>query len=272
VLLLTFALGPLAEFAAGLAPRQFDRALGRSLYGMMVDSESVSSDAEAVAALDACVRAVLPEGRDVAEITTALVEDASVENAFALPGGYVVVYRGMLDRMEDEAELLGVLAHELGHVHERHGVKRLARSAGLSFLLAVTVGDAGGIAGALAQHSGQLVALAYDRDEERDADSFALAVMTERGFDPGQLARLLSRLEEPGNARSVPEILSTHPATSERMARLEEAALPGGSSRRVLSAEAWSALKEKPAGRQLPSTRSIVGSPAIAVIDTAIGR
>ena len=231
-----FAVGPLSGAVATLIPLETERKLGQTVFEQYSSRSSKSKDAVANGALQKAVAAVLPEELTRLPIEVALIEDSTTVNAFALPGGYVVVYRGILNRMEGENELLGVLAHELGHVARRHGVKRIARTAALSILTSLLFGDTGALGSILIRNGAQLTSLDYDRREEREADDFAVERMSARGLDPRGLARLFERLEKDQRGPSLPAFLSTHPPTAERIARLERApATQAPSSERVLS-------------------------------------
>jgi len=238
---LLFGLGPLAGVLARMVPADTERALGRATFTQFASGQA-TTDSLAASGLRKAAMAVAPAGLELQEV--ALLEDSTIVNAFALPGGYVVVYRGILNRMDDEAELLGVLAHELGHVEARHGVKRIARSAALSLFLSLAFGDAPGAASVLLRNAAQLVSLEYDRDEEREADDFAVATLRQRGLDVGGLARLFEKLERLEGRVDLPAFLSTHPPTQERIARLRsgvsEGAMP--EERQVLTAEEAEAL------------------------------
>ncbi len=174
---------------------------------------------------------------------TVLVSDLPVENAFALPGGYIVVFQGILDVMQDEDELFGLLAHELGHIQHRHGTKRLLRSAWLAFVTGVLIGDVTAVSTLLIDSGSTLVTLAHDRDEEREADRFAAEVLQSLGRDTAGLARLLDRISGDFDMGEWAAWLSSHPSTDERM-RNAAAFLPGAAaSPPLLTPEEWLSLK-----------------------------
>lgn len=154
-----------------------------------------------------------------------VAEDASV-NAFAAPGGIVVVNTGLLRQAGDAAELAGVLAHEIAHVEQRHALQALARNAGFGVLLSLALGDwSGSAAGAWA---GRLAELKFSRDAEMQADAEAVRRLHAAGLAPDAMARFFGRLAE--DERRLPglSLLATHPPSAERMAALQAqiAALP----------------------------------------------
>jgi predicted Zn-dependent protease len=159
---------------------------------------------------------------------TFTVLDSPIVNAFALPGGYVYVTRGLVALADEEAEIAGVIAHEIGHVTAHHAAQRYSQSVfaqlGLGILGAVTKSD---IAQQLGGAAAQLVLTSYSREQESEADSRGIRYMSRAGFDPHAMARFLSKLEandkleaeiagHPGAADKF-SLLSTHPRTADRV-------------------------------------------------------
>jgi len=154
------------------------------------------------------------------------VLDTPVVNAFALPGGYIYVTRGILAMMNSEAELAAVLAHELGHVSARHSVQRLSKL--LLVQAGLTVGSA--LSDAFSEISGvasigiQLLFLKYSRDDEREADALGVEYSRKSGYNPGEMISFFSSLQKLGDlsgGQSLPGFLSTHPLTSERIQNVQ---------------------------------------------------
>ena len=161
---------------------------------------------------------------------TFTILNSPIVNAFSLPGGYVYVTRGLLALADDEAEVAGVMAHELGHINAHHSAQRYSRTVfaqlGLGLLGAVTKSD---IAGELGGTAAQLVLMSYSRDQEFEADSRGVRYMSRAGFDPHAMARFLSKLQandalqaqiagSPGAADKF-SMLATHPRTADRVER-----------------------------------------------------
>ncbi len=147
--------------------------------------------------------------------------DSPIINAFALPGGYVYISRGLLAEMNNEAQLAGVMGHELGHVNARHNMKRLQSAVGMNILVAA-VGAATG--SSIWQNvSGQLMGLIsqkYSRSQERQADELGTRYMTRAGYDPRQMSVFLQRLRQlhSHEPSALEAIMASHPLTSERIA------------------------------------------------------
>lgn len=147
--------------------------------------------------------------------------DSPIINAFAIPGGYVYISRGLLAEMNNEAQLAAVLGHELGHVNARHNMKRLQSELGMNILVAA-VGAATG--SSLWQNvSAQLMGLIsqkYSRSQERQADELGTRYMARAGYDPRQMSVFLQRLQQLNSHKpsALEAIMASHPLTSERIA------------------------------------------------------
>ncbi|MDH4272678.1 MAG: M48 family metallopeptidase, partial [Candidatus Aminicenantes bacterium] len=155
------------------------------------------------------------------------VLDTPVVNAFAVPGGYIYVTRGILALMGSEAELAVVLGHELGHVNARHSVQRMSEMMLVQVGLAVgsalsdTFAEISGLAGV----GVQLLFLKYSRDDERQADTLGIEYAREGAYNPGEMVAFFSSLEKLGDVsggHALPGFLSTHPLTSERIDRVRQ--------------------------------------------------
>ncbi|GAB4371503.1 MAG: M48 family metallopeptidase [Elainellaceae cyanobacterium] len=157
-----------------------------------------------------------------------LLDDPETINAFALPGGQVFITSGLLNNLTTEAQLAGVLGHEVGHVVARHGSEQLARQQ-LGAMIVNAIGVAasdtaqdGRQAAILAQAASQLVNRRYGREDELESDRLGLQFMVEAGYTPEGLIELLQILNNAEQAGRPPEFLSTHPNPENRVARLEE--------------------------------------------------
>lgn len=146
-----------------------------------------------------------------------LVDDPQV-NAFAMPGGHIVVYTGILDKMTGPGELAALLAHEGTHVEKRHSTRGIARDLSGSLFLSLLLGDMGGLAGAVAQKGDELKGLSYSRDLETEADTIGIRRMHANGVDPQGMVDLLELLEsEAGDIPEGASFLSSHPLTKDRI-------------------------------------------------------
>ena len=164
-------------------------------------------------------------------------------NAFALPGGYIYVSRGLLALVRSEDELANVLAHEVGHVAARHAAQRETRALGvglLAMLGTVAAGAVGGegaasAVGQLGQVAGAGLIASYGRDQERQADDVGQKMAKAAGFDPDGMATFLDALDQEvtlhlGGKERRPSFLDSHPATPERVESASTRARTLGSS------------------------------------------
>lgn len=144
-------------------------------------------------------------------------------NAMALPGGTMIVLDGLVELVRDDDALMGVLAHELGHVAHQHSLRSLLQAMGVGALAGVVWGDFSSVVANVPLAFG---ILRYSRAFEREADDFAIDVLKANGVSTHPLADFFRTLEQrngPHRKSSVPEFLSTHPASEERRVRLREA-------------------------------------------------
>jgi predicted Zn-dependent protease len=146
-----------------------------------------------------------------------VIDDDETVNAFALPGGYIYVYTGLMKRADNEAEIVGVLGHEVGHVTQRHIAKRLIAMYGIEAVTKMALGEEPGLVGELiAAVVGGGAMLTYGRDQERESDTVGLGYARKAGWDPMGFVTFFEKLAaDEGSPLLV--ILQSHPMPSERM-------------------------------------------------------
>jgi Zn-dependent protease with chaperone function len=163
----------------------------------------------------------------------------SEPNAFALPGGHVYVFEGLIDAARVPDEVAGVLAHEIGHVAHRDGTRAVLQAAGLSFLFGIMLGDFVG-GGAVVVGAKTVLRSSYSRQVEAAADAYSVGLMSEVGGDPHALAAILGRIVS--DKQEGLKILRDHPETKDRVVAIN--AVPAaGAVTPVLDAASWAALK-----------------------------
>jgi beta-barrel assembly-enhancing protease len=148
-------------------------------------------------------------------------------NAFALPGGYLFVNRGLIEVCDNEAQLAGVLAHELAHVALRHGTaeasKAKATEVGVGLLDALLGGNSGGqLLTEFGKFSAGGVLLHYSRTSETEADVVGTQVLYDAGYDPRALAQFFEKIERESQEENPPEFFSDHPNPEHRVERVHE--------------------------------------------------
>jgi beta-barrel assembly-enhancing protease len=165
------------------------------------------------------------------EFSFNLLRDPETVNAFALPGGPIFVTAALLGRLETEAQLAGILGHEIGHIVARHSAEHMAKSQ-LAQLLVGAVGVAatdeehpgrGQQAAAVAAFVSQMVTLRYGRKDELESDRLGVRLMSEAGYDPRAMLSVMRILAESSKGGRPPEFLSSHPNPGNREEEIEAA-------------------------------------------------
>lgn len=156
-----------------------------------------------------------------------VIVDDKVVNAFALPGGTVIINSGLLLKTESPEELAGVLAHEISHVTRQHGVRQIIQSIGIYMIVQTLLGDVQGILAVLLDNSGFLLNLKFSRDFEREADDSGFKYLVGAEIDPTGMVSFFDKMKEEekkvtGGEVEIPSIISTHPATDERINNLKK--------------------------------------------------
>jgi len=146
-----------------------------------------------------------------------VAEDPAV-NAFAVPGGYVVVNTGLIQAADSAEEVAGVLAHEVQHIEQRHTLKNIVHSLGLRAALSLALGDIG--SGMLSDMAAQLSELKFSRDLESESDRLGLLALKQAGIAPQGMVSFFDKLRRQVGA-APPALLSTHPASEDRMQALK---------------------------------------------------
>lgn len=250
-----FALPAIATRLTPLMPVAVERRLGQAVDAQLrasLDSGSAKlplecGEAEGERAGYAALQALIRRLETTATLPLPLqagVLRRKDANAIALPGGRIYVFEGLIAKAETPDELAGVIAHEIGHVARRDGVKSVLETAGLSFLFGVVFGDFVG-GGAIVMAARTVLQSSYSRDAEAAADAYGVALMNAVGADADSLGRFLARVTDLHS--SEPAILSDHPQTPERVAVIHSLAKPA-SGKPLLSAIEWAALKNICAG------------------------
>lgn len=250
-----FGIPALAQRIAPLLPVAIERKLGDAVdmqMRSMLDTgkgaatfECGQADSEKAgrAALDKMIRRLEAAAALPGPLRSAVVRKDDA-NAFALPGGKIYVFRGLIDKAQNADEVAGVIAHEIGHVAHLDGTKAVLQAGGLSFLFGMLLGDFVG-GGAVVIAARTVLQSSYSREAETQADAYAAGLMSRAGGDVRALATMLARIggaTEPGM-----KILLDHPETRARVAAIEKFA-NAKSTTPFLDAKEWAALKRICAG------------------------
>ena len=223
---LWFGADLLVEMAVSRIPVEWEQKLGEAAYKDFLSHQDVMKEGPAVKAVEEMTQRLaeqIPNNRYKFQVT---VVKSDVVNAFALPGGYVVVFTGLMKKADSGEEVAGVLGHELNHVLQRHGMERIVKNLGVMAVVAIIVGDQQGLIGLMRQVGVELLTLKFDRAQEMEADLTGLQLVYRAKIDPNGMITFFQKLSEKDEGRL--EWLSTHPMSSARADRLkaELAALP----------------------------------------------
>jgi predicted Zn-dependent protease len=221
--LYVWGIPSLADMTAARVPVTWEARLGEMVVAQLAPAGRRCGDPERRRLLDGVLtevtRALPPSGY---RLRLVVVDDDAV-NAFATPGGQIVLLRGLLEFTTTADELAGVLAHEIQHVTHRHTTQAVLRHASVGVLLAAAVGDVSGLVAFSVESARTLATLRYSRRSEEQADRDGTQLLIDAGLDPGGLLAFLEALErrDPGTSRTdLGRYLSSHPATGKRIAAL----------------------------------------------------
>jgi predicted Zn-dependent protease len=206
-----------AEQVASVIPKSSEKVLGDAVYASMQEEEDSTGSALLTAFFDSMHVATSYE------IRVALADDKTV-NAYALPGGQVVVYSGLLKKMKHYAELAALLGHEFIHVEKRHATRSICRSLGSQFFIELLLGNMGSMVSVAAGQAEQIRTLSYSRQLEKEADLGGLQLLLDRKIDAKGFTDLFAHLKEDESGLVLPEIISSHPDTDARAAYIKKAA------------------------------------------------
>jgi predicted Zn-dependent protease len=211
----------LSGWLVSWVPRGFDETIGKQAWDAMVPTSELCTDLAPLRYVEELGQALLPHIDSEFEFQFRIADDPTI-NAFALPGGFITVNIGLLNKAGSGEEIAGVLAHEIAHVTLRHGTHRVLRQLGTATLLAVVFG--GTDIEAPVSLLGGLLNTAYDRDQEAHADEVGLETLRRAGLDPKGMARFFERVASESSLSALPEVLSTHPDPGNRAQRAAEVA------------------------------------------------
>lgn len=156
-----------------------------------------------------------------------LLRDNQTINAFALPGGQIFITVALYEKLETQAQLAGVLGHEIGHVINRHSAEHMAKSQlGGALVTAVAVGASdergGGMSAAMiGQVVNQMIQMKYGRNDESESDDYGLKMMADAGFNPQGMLGVMRVLKEASKGNRQPEFMSTHPDPGNRAEKVK---------------------------------------------------
>lgn len=217
---LYFALPLLAEPIAAMVPRAWEERLGQAVVrqvaaifgkgGKLVECRAPAGRA----ALEKLVARLA--GTVKTEYTFRVqVVDNGIVNALAAPAGYIIIFRGLIDKADSAEEVAGVIGHEMGHVIERHGTEGLIRAQGMRFIFGA-MAEGGGL-----DYGALLLTFSYGREAEREADRIGVGMLNRADIRGAGMAGFFRRLAKDDSGGGVSRYFSTHPPSGERATDIE---------------------------------------------------
>ena len=211
---------PLIDIVLKRIPVSVDQEVGRLFEGDLTGPNAVLADSEASRAIKAIVARLEKSNSNQSFTFRVSIQKNAEVNAFAAPGGLIVVYTGLIKEAGSADEVAGVLAHEMAHATKRHSMRQLIYTAGVLPLVGFLIGSPD--AASLFRDVSQLSELRFSRQQEEDADLTGFDTLVAAGLPPEGMARFFDRLNEKGLA--APSFLSTHPASADRAAAIRKRA------------------------------------------------
>jgi Zn-dependent protease with chaperone function len=252
-----YGIPQIADQLSRLVPPQIEQKLGRAAdarvrltldkgpKGQPFECGTGPGEAEGKIVFDKLMTQ-LAKGSGLAMAIRPAVVRREEANAFALAGGHIYVLRGLIENAKDVDEVAAVIAHELGHVANRDGMRSVLQSAGLSLVFGMLLGDF--VGGAAVVVAAQLLLKAsYSRRQETAADDFSVRTLQELKANPRALAIFLDRVARTPKGWS---IFLAHPSVLERVARINAMALPETDRKPLLTDAEWQALRRICAGHR----------------------
>lgn len=202
-----------AEKSVALVPTDLEIEMGKNL-GEAISSQEKINDSATYYVNKFVAQLSLD---DTYPIHASVIESKEL-NAFALPGGQIFIYSGILEKMNSYEELVALLGHEVSHVTNQHSLKSIFRSAAAGFILSSVMGDASGMSSAVLSQINEFKQLDYSRDLETEADDKGYEIMLENKVNPEGMLDLLKVLKKAGGEQpGLMKYLSTHPDTDSRI-------------------------------------------------------
>jgi Zn-dependent protease with chaperone function len=218
-----YGLPVASEVIAKALPEQVERTIGQETLGVL-DRGMLAPSALSEERRNAIInrfKILAPPRPDVPTYQIVFRKSKIGPNAFALPSGQIVLTDEIVKLVNNDDAVMGILAHELGHLHERHLMRRIIQSSTVAAVTTVFFGDVSSIA---ANVPTLMLDMKYSRDAEREADDYAIAMLKANGISLSRLVHVFEKLGEQSEAEhKVPPYLSSHPSTQERIERIRDA-------------------------------------------------
>lgn len=216
-----YALPIAADIVAKALPESVERSISKGTLEFL-DKRILAPSQLPVARRDAIIKKfqmMVPPKAGAPSYEIIFRKSNIGPNAFALPSGQIIMTDELVKLMSNDEQVIGVLAHELGHLHERHLMRRIVQSSVIGAVITLIFGDVSSI---IATVPTVMLDMKYSRDAEREADDYAIAMMKANGIPLSQLSDSFERMKTK-EGEAAPPYLSSHPSTDDRIAHIKNA-------------------------------------------------
>ena len=236
--LVLWGIPAFATLVTPWVPVSWETALGRTVLAQMVPNAQRCTNEVLQRQVNLLMARLVNPTKIPYELHVTIV-DSHVFNAYALPGGEIVLFRPLLEATQSPEELAGVLAHEAEHILLRHTTQSLLRDLSLAALVGAAFGDVTGIGALAIQAARTLSTLHYSRDMEEQADLEGIKLLQQAHFNPAGMIQFFETLKTREGRLDVPAYLSSHPQTEQRISRLKALVHQPADSPPTSSDEVW---------------------------------
>ncbi len=245
VLLYFWGIPMLAAVATPMIPVEWEKGIGKSVLEALAPEEKQCKDPELNKALND-ITAMLAAHDHSGYSFRVYVVDSNQVNALALPGGSIIIFRGLIEKTESPDEIAGVLAHEMQHITRRHATKRIIEDSSTGLMISAVTGDLTGAMMYTVKIANMLAQLSYSRSDEDEADEEGMKMVLASGIDPSGMIRLFETIKEQNTIPGFLQYVSTHPDMNKRIERLRKLSEEGSAQthRKLPGAGSWSRLKQ----------------------------
>ncbi len=214
--------GAIVEHIAELVPPETEQEIAKEMKESAIAGKKIVKDSAIEAQLYALTNPLVQAVSNKSfKFNFTIIKDDAI-NAFALPGGTVIIHSGLIEKAKSPEEVAGVLAHEISHVTRRHHVRSIIGNLGIWLVIRGLIGDVSGISSDIINAGAALSTLKYSRDFEREADQSGFDLLNKAQINPQGMIDFFGTLKKENGDLGMADFLSTHPATEERIDNLKK--------------------------------------------------
>jgi Zn-dependent protease with chaperone function len=242
--LVVWGIPALAELVTPFIPVSWEVALGESVVDQLAPPDARCTNSQLQDAITAVVSRLQSNAAVQPYKFNVVILDKPFFNAFAAPGGYIVILQPLVEATKTPEEFAGVLAHEMQHILQRHAMKALVRDLSMGFMVGAILGDVSGIGAFGLQAARTLTTMNYSRDTEEEADRTGMQLIKAAHIDSAGMVGFFTTLKTKQAGIETPGYLSTHPDTDARIAALKTLAATQGAVEPLLPDLKWDEVKK----------------------------